>query len=532
MMRGLVEVGKAGSAERRYGEGTMRFVQLLQSIGKPVAITGNTDVEIRDLFYDSRKVEPGGLFFALRGAAVDGHRFLQRAVEAGASALVVEDATDVPPGVPCATVRDARHAMSLMAAAFYGNPTDGVPLVGITGTNGKTTTTYLIESMLEKSGIPTAVLGTINYRFRNTTLPAPNTTPESVDLQATLRQLVNLGARGVVMEVSSHALEQRRVDGCRFDVGIFTNLTRDHLDYHHDMDSYSASKQRFFSELLAPDRVKPSRSAVVNIDDPAGFQFVEVSACPVITYGLAPDARISAWNVVFSTGGISGTLCTPAGETAFSSQLLGRFNLYNILAASSAAFALGVPLQAIQGGISEHGKVEGRLERVENERGVTLLVDYAHTGDALENVLATLSELEHGRIITVFGCGGDRDRGKRPIMGEIAARYSDLAIVTSDNPRTEEPASIIAEVRSGILPLGIREYATSDLSGGFPERGFLSVESRREAIRLAVGLAKPGDIVLIAGKGHEDYQIIGAEKHHFDDREEAARAFREQGAAR
>ncbi|MDD3293986.1 MAG: UDP-N-acetylmuramoyl-L-alanyl-D-glutamate--2,6-diaminopimelate ligase [Geobacteraceae bacterium] len=510
----------------------MRFAQMLQSVREPVTITGNTDVEIVGLFYDSRKVEPGGLFFALRGAAVDGHQYLGRAVAAGAAALVVEDAAGVPAGFPCAVVSDARLAMSLMAASFYGNPTDDIPVVGITGTNGKTTTTYLIESMLEKSGIPAAVLGTINYRFRDTILPAPNTTPESVDLQKTLRQLVNLGARGVVMEVSSHALEQRRVDGCRFDVGIFTNLTQDHLDYHHDMDSYRASKQRLFSQLLLPDGVKPSRAAVLNIDDPAGLEFVRVSSCPVITYGLSPGARITARDVIFSTGGISGTLCTPAGEIHFSSRLLGRFNLYNILSASSAAIALGIPLQAIRDGIAEHGKVQGRLERVENERGVTLLVDYAHTGDALENVLTTLSELEHRRIITVFGCGGDRDRGKRPIMGRIAARCSDLSIVTSDNPRTEEPASIIEEVRAGIIPLGLREYKGAELSGGLGERGFLCVESRREAIRLAVRIAEPGDILLIAGKGHEDYQIIGTEKHHFDDREEAIRAFREQGAVR
>jgi UDP-N-acetylmuramoyl-L-alanyl-D-glutamate--2,6-diaminopimelate ligase len=510
----------------------MRFSELLQTIEETVRITGNTDAEIRGLCYDSRSVESGSLFFALRGVAVDGHRFLHQAVQAGAAALVVEDDTNAPRDVPCATVRDARRAMSLLAAAFYRNPTDGVPVVGITGTNGKTTTTYLIESMLEKSGIPTAVLGTINYRFRDTTLPAPNTTPESVDLQKILRLLVDLGARGVVMEVSSHALEQRRVDGCRFDVGIFTNLTRDHLDYHHDMASYSASKQRFFSELLVPDNVKPIRSAVVNIDDPAGFQFAAAAACPVISYGLAAEAQIGARNVVFTTAGISGTLCTPSGEMDFSSRLLGRFNLYNILAASAAAFALDVPLKAIRAGILEHGKVEGRLERVENGRGVTLLVDYAHTGDALENVLTTLVELEHGRIITVLGCGGDRDRGKRPIMGEIAGRYSDLAIITSDNPRTEDPASIIAEVRAGILSLGIREYAFSDLTRGRAERGFLCVELRREAIRLAVRLAEPGDIVLIAGKGHEDYQIIGTEKHHFDDREEAAQAFREEGVAR
>ena len=510
----------------------MRFSELLQSIGEPVRVTGNTGVEILGLYYDSRKVASGGLFFALRGAAVDGHSFLTQAVRAGAAALVVEDDAGIPEGVTTVTVRDARLAMSRMAAAFYRHPTDGVPLIGITGTNGKTTTTYLLEAMLEKAGIPAAVLGTINYRFRGNVFASPHTTPESVDLQKTLRQLIDLGARAVVMEVSSHALEQRRVDGCRFDAGIFTNLTRDHLDYHHDMDSYLASKQRLFTELLAPDREKPVRHAVVNIDDPMGERIAGSAACPVITYGLIQDAAVSAKDVVFSTSGISGTLRSPEGAVPFSSRLLGRFNLYNILSAAAAAHALGVPLDIISSGIADHGKVEGRLERVENDRQVTVLVDYAHTGDALENVLKTLLELEPRRIITVFGCGGDRDRGKRPIMGEIAGRYSDLAIITSDNPRTEEPAAIIEEVRGGILPLALREYAESDFSTGISEKGFVRIESRREAIRLAARIAGPGDIVLIAGKGHEDYQIIGTEKHHFDDREEAERAFREGGEAR
>jgi len=510
----------------------MRFSELLQSIGEPVRVTGNTDVEIRGLYYDSRKVVSGGLFFALRGAAVDGHSFLHQALRAGASALVVEDDAGIPEGVTTVTVPDARLAMSKMAAAFYRHPTDGVPLIGITGTNGKTTTTYLLESMLEKAGIPAAVLGTINYRFRGNVFSSPHTTPESVDLQKILRQLIDLGARAVVMEVSSHALEQRRVDGCRFDAGIFTNLTRDHLDYHLDMDSYLASKQRLFSELLVPDREKPMRHAVVNIDDPMGERIAGSAACPVVTYGLIQDAAVSAQDVVFSTSGISGTLRTRDGAVPFSSRLLGRFNLYNILSAAAAAYALGVPLDIIGSGIGEHGKVAGRLERVENDRDVTVLVDYAHTGDALENVLKTLLELGPRRIITVFGCGGDRDRGKRPIMGEIAGRYSDLAIITSDNPRTEEPAAIIEEVRGGILPLALREYAESDLSAGMREKGFVRVESRREAIRLAARIAGAGDIVLIAGKGHEDYQIIGTEKHHFDDREEAERAFRVGGGAR
>lgn len=509
----------------------MRFSELLQSIGEPLRVTGDPDAEIRDLYYDSRAVLPGGLFFAVRGSAADGHDFIPQALRAGAAALVVEDDRHVPRGVTCATVSDARLAMSLMAAAFHGHPTAGVPLVGVTGTNGKTTTTYLMESILEKAGMPPAVLGTINYRFGGSVFPSPHTTPESVDLQKTLRALVDLGARAVVMEVSSHALEQRRVDGCRFDVGIFTNLTRDHLDYHGDMESYLASKQRLFSELLAPDREKPVRHAVVNLDDPAGTVIARAASCPVITYGLSAEADVTAVDVTFSTSGITGTLRTPAGAIPFSSGLLGRFNLYNILSVAAASFCLGIPLDVICAGVGEHGKVAGRLERVENDRGVTVLVDYAHTGDAMENVLKTLLELDHRRIITVFGCGGDRDRGKRPIMGEIAGRYSDLAIITSDNPRTEDPAAIIAEVRAGILPLGLREYTPPDLSAAAAEKGFVTVESRREAIRLAARVAGEGDIVLIAGKGHEDYQIIGREKHHFDDREEAALAFRTEGVA-
>jgi UDP-N-acetylmuramoyl-L-alanyl-D-glutamate--2,6-diaminopimelate ligase len=509
----------------------VRFSELLQSIAEPVRVTGATDMEIRGLFYDSRAVIPGGLFFALRGVAVDGHSFLSRAASAGAVAVVVEDDTDLPAGVTAVTVRDARQAMARMAACYFDNPTADVPLIGITGTNGKTTTTYLIESMLAKGGIPSAVLGTINYRFGSTRFESSHTTPESVDLQKMLRQLVDLGAKGVVMEVSSHSLEQKRVDGCLFDVGVFTNLTRDHLDYHHDMESYLESKQRLFSELLVPDRQKPLRYAVVNIDDPAGLTIARSAACPVLTYGLDPGAALSARDVVFSTDGISGILTTPAGESVFSSRLLGRFNLYNILSAAGAAFALGLSLETIRTGIEEHGKVEGRLERVENDRGFTVLVDYAHTGDALENVLQTLEELATARIITVFGCGGDRDRGKRPIMGDVAGRFSNLAIITSDNPRSEEPATIINEVREGLLPLGLREYTLAELSGEIAEKGFLSVESRRDAIRLAIRIARPGDIVLIAGKGHEDYQIIGTEKHHFDDREEAAIALRLSGGA-
>jgi UDP-N-acetylmuramoyl-L-alanyl-D-glutamate--2,6-diaminopimelate ligase len=484
------------------------------------------DQDIQGLYYDSRQVKPGGLFFALKGVASDGRRFIDSAVQAGAIAVVVDEECR-PTGIPYVQVADPRLAMSLMAAAFYGQPTASLPTVGITGTNGKTTTTYLVEGILETCGLPSAVLGTVSYRFRDRIIPAPNTTPESVDLQRILRELVDLGARGVVMEVSSHALDQRRVDGCAFDVGIFTNLTRDHLDYHLDMESYFRSKARLFSELLAADRTTVPGRAVVNVDDPYGPRIAAAAACPVLTYALEGKADVTAKDVSFSVAGISATLHTPVGTIPLRSELMGRFNLYNILAAVSAGIALELPLEGILLGIAQHGKVPGRLEKVENTTGITLLVDYAHTGDALENVLRTLGELKTGRIITVFGCGGDRDRGKRPVMGEIAGEYSDLSVITSDNPRTEDPLLILAEVRAGIVPIGLREYTPGELAAGVSDRGFITVESRREAIRLAVQAARPGDIVLLAGKGHEDYQIIGTEKQHFDDREEAAQAFQE-----
>lgn len=502
----------------------MRLSQLVKTV-TVIAMAGDDDPEITGLYYDSRKVQPGGLFFALKGVASDGFAFVEAAVKAGAVAVVIED-DRTPAGVAWVRVADGRLAMSRLAAAFYASPASGLPVVGITGTNGKTTTTYLLESILEKGGLPAAVLGTVNYRFGNLSIPAPNTTPESVDLQGTLRKLVDAGAKGIVMEVSSHALQQRRVDGCSFDVGVFTNLTRDHLDYHLDMESYLQSKSRLFSELLVPDAQKPMRHAVINTDDEYGRRIAQAAACPVVTYGMESGADIRAENVEFSVSGISCTLITPGGNIALQSKLAGRFNLYNVMAAAGAGIALGLPLNSIKEGLEHHGQVPGRLERVENPLGITVLVDYAHTGDALENVLRTMTELKKGRIITVFGCGGDRDKGKRPIMGAIAGRYSDLSIITSDNPRTEDPAGILAQVREGIASLGIHEYTASE-AATFEAKGFVTIEQRQDAIRLAVKAARPGDIVLLAGKGHEDYQIIGKEKFHFDDREVAAYACRE-----
>ncbi len=508
----------------------MKLSELVQSIDY-VEILNPADPEIGSLCHDSRQAGPGALFFALKGVVTDGHRFLPAAAAKGAAAVVLEDPAQAPPGIPAIRVADGRLAMARMAATFYGDPTAKLPLVGITGTNGKTTTTYLIEAIMAAAGLPPAVLGTISYRFGGTVFESTHTTPESTDLQRSLRALADSGARGFVMEVSSHALEQKRVDGCRFDVGIFSNLTRDHLDYHGTMEQYLEAKVRLFSELLSPDGVKPRRRAAINLDDPNGPVIAARAACPVITFAIGQPADVRPLSFSSTTGGISGVLQTPAGEMGFSSRLLGRFNLSNILAAVAAGVALDLPIEAIRAGIEGHGTVPGRLERVENGREVTCLVDYAHTGDALKNVLETLKEIATGRIITVFGCGGDRDNGKRPIMGRIAAEMSDLAIITSDNPRTEDPATILAQIRAGIVAPDfsgcVREYAVAELAGGFTDKGFTTLADRREAIRLAVGLAQAGDLLLLAGKGHEDYQIIGTTKHHFDDREEAARAFAE-----
>ena len=504
----------------------MKLSQLIESI----IVSGQStpaDPDITGLACDSRKVRPGTLFFALRGSKADGHGFIGLAVEAGAAAVVLEDEAAAPAGIPWVRVSDGREAMAHAAALFNGNPTAARPLIGITGTNGKTTTTYLLEAMMRADGRPAAVLGTIAYRFGGTVIEASHTTPESIDLQAVFAALATAGAASFVMEVSSHALEQKRVDGCCFDVGIFSNLTRDHLDYHGSMENYLQAKQRLFSDLLRPDSIKPRRRAVINMDDASGAAVAAVSACPTVTFGIDYRGDVYPVDVVSSVSGICGTLKTPAGDIPFRSRLLGRFNLSNILAAAAAGIAMELPPDVIRAGIEQHDTVPGRLERVDAPEGVTCLVDYAHTGDALENVLATVRQITAGRIITVFGCGGDRDNGKRPIMGRIAAVYSDLAIVTSDNPRTEDPHRILEQVRSGIVPLGLPEYDAQELRD-IPARGFTVCENRREAIRLAARLATSGDIVLLAGKGHEDYQIIGTVKHHFDDREEAAAAFREQ----
>jgi UDP-N-acetylmuramoyl-L-alanyl-D-glutamate--2,6-diaminopimelate ligase len=494
----------------------MKVSYLLKDIWyKPVGTAA--DPEICAIDYDSRHVRPGSLFFALRGEKADGHDFIEQAALQGAAAVVMERDCPLPPGVAGFVTDNGRRGMSLAAAAFYGDPTAAMTVVGVTGTNGKTTTTYLLESILRAAGKRPAVVGTINYRFGDRVLPSLHTTPESVDLLRTLAEFRDAGADALVMEASSHALEQHRVDGVRFDVAVFTNLTPEHLDYHKDMESYFAGKRRLFALTAAN-----GGRAVVNVDDPYGRQLA-AGIADVLTCGSGAPAAVRPLRASLTMDGIEAEVLTPAGPLTLRSRLLGDYNLHNLLGAVAAGIALGLPPSLIAAALETAPQVPGRLERVENDLGALLLVDYAHTGDALENVLATLAALQPRRIITVFGCGGDRDRKKRPVMGEVVARYSDLAVITSDNPRTEDPLAIIDEIRGGVQRVHPREWSREEASA-VPGKGFVAIADRRLAIAFAVGLLREGDVLLVAGKGHEDYQIIGRERFPFDDREELRRA--------
>jgi UDP-N-acetylmuramoyl-L-alanyl-D-glutamate--2,6-diaminopimelate ligase len=489
----------------------------------PRAVFGPSEADISGLFYDSRQVVPGGAFFALRGAATDGHRYIDQALEKGAGTIVFEEERPLPEGVTGLLVDDSRRAMALAAAVYYGDPTADMTVVGVTGTNGKTTVSYLVESLLRAAGKRPAVLGTVNYRFGGQELPSLHTTPESIELLRTIAEFRRAGADALVLEVSSHALEQHRVDGIRFDVAIFTNLTPEHLDYHGDLESYFASKRRLFFDLGE----NGPRRAVVNVDDPYGKQ-LSGQLKDVLTCGLSAEAVVRPLQSSLSLNGIEARIGFPAGEFDLSSALLGEFNLHNLLCAAGAGLALGIEPATIATGLSQAPPVPGRLEPVANDRGALVLVDYAHTGDALDKVLSTLQGLRPRRLITVFGCGGDRDRAKRPVMGEIAARRSDLVVLTSDNPRTEDPQTILADVRPGLDKVFGGDWSLEEASG-CTGKGYVVVPDRREAIRFAAGLLQAGDLLLVAGKGHEDYQIIGSQRFHFDDREELRRALQEGG---
>jgi UDP-N-acetylmuramoyl-L-alanyl-D-glutamate--2,6-diaminopimelate ligase len=483
---------------------------------------GDLDQEVAGLVYDSRRVAKGDVFFAVPGEQADGHQFVNQAIERGAVAAVVADPAKVPLGVTFVRVPDVRATMGLWAAQYYAQPGHRLKIVGVTGTNGKTTTTYLIESILASAGMEPGVIGTINYRYGGKEMPAHHTTPESLDLHALMAEMAQGGARSVVMEVSSHALVQERVGGVDFDVAVFTNLSRDHLDYHKNMDDYFLAKSRLFTEYLRAS-VKSAKAAVINGNDARGRELLSKAQRAGLTtwsYGSGEEWDIKPLQVHQHVSGQSGKIKVKDRVIEFSSELIGAANLDNILAAVGVGFALRIPPTAIVDGIRKLRSVPGRLQRVENSRGVLVLVDYAHTPDALEKTLAAVRPLTDAKVLTVFGCGGDRDRGKRPLMGEIAARLSDVVVLTSDNPRSEDPHRILREIEAGMQKTGISkiEPPAAERNG---VHGYGVEADRRKAIGLALSWAQAGDVVVIAGKGHEDYQILGAQKIHFDDREVA-----------
>ncbi|MDL2258198.1 UDP-N-acetylmuramoyl-L-alanyl-D-glutamate--2,6-diaminopimelate ligase [Eubacteriales bacterium OttesenSCG-928-K08] len=452
------------------------------------------NVHVQALEYDSRKVSPGCLFFCIVGTFSDGHEFALQAVEKGAAALVVQH--ELPIDIPQIIVENTRIAMAQMAAEFYGHPERDIKLVGVTGTNGKTTTTYMVKAIAERAGQKVGLIGTIHNMIGQRTLETERTTPESVDLFRLLREMRKEDVELVVMEVSSHSLDQHRVHGLEFDVCEFTNLTQDHLDYHKTFENYIAAKKKLFTQ---------SKQAVINIDDPYAQQMMEGLTIPVTTYGIREAADISAADIDITTRGVLFDLEFPGGVTRISIPIPGLFSVFNAMGAVGVALALRIPMEAIKQGLEDMQSVSGRLEPLPTgELGFSVFVDYAHTPDALENVLTTVRGFAQGKIITVFGCGGDRDRAKRPIMGEVAGRHSDMLVVTSDNPRTEDPFTILEAIEEGVK------------KSGTP---YVIVEQRKEAIRYALLYAKPDDIIVVAGKGHENYQEINGVKFHFDDKE-------------
>ena len=477
------------------------------AVDKPLA-GPNGDAPISAIAYDSRRVVPGSAFVALKGMRADGGAFVEQAVQRGAVAVVSESPRPGTIAIPWIAVRDARLALALLADRFFDHPSRRMPVIGVTGTNGKTTTSYLLASILDAAGLRAGMLGTVAYRIGGEDREASRTTPEAPDVQQLLSEMLDRGCRSAVMEVSSHALSLKRVDGMRFAAGVFSNLTRDHLDFHEDMEAYFAAKRRLF-EMLPADA-----PGVINLDDPRGPALVDIARKPV-TYAIAADADVTPGAIEMTLAGLRFDVKTPQGRVRITSRLVGRPNVYNILAAVATAGSIEVPIAAIEAGVSGLSGVPGRFEVVSGADDVTVVVDYAHTDDALRNLLETARPLSAKRIITVFGCGGDRDRSKRPLMGMVAARLSDAVVITSDNPRSEDPGRIIEEIERGI-PAGSQASSRAPIVESVPDRA--------AAIERAVAMAGAGDVVLIAGKGHEKYQQIGDRVLPFDDGEVARAA--------
>lgn len=493
------------------------------------------DPEIASIHYKAQDVKPSGLFVAIPGLTTDGHHFIDEAFLKGASTIVCQksaglprmnhrDGYEVKKDSIIIEVENTRKALAAISSRFYGNPSESLFIIGITGTNGKTTTAFLIESILKKADLNVGVIGTINYHYSGKTYKNPMTTPESLDLQRILADMLKKGITHVVMEASSHGIDLFRIDNCRIDIGVFTNLSQDHLDYHKDMNSYWECKKRLFTENLNSGPKKGRTAAVINCDDAKGKELLSLLTISSLTTGYSNNNMIWPKHFKIDMAGIVGKISTPDGDFEFKSSIVGKHNLENILSATGVGFALNIPLKAIKDGIEEISSIPGRLESIANDSDKFIYVDYAHTPDALENVLNSLKSLTSNRIICVFGCGGDRDKEKRPQMGEIAGRLCDLAIITSDNPRTEMPMEIISRIIQGTIKVSSHEYTPLELATGFNKKGYVVEQDRRKAIRLAIKVSQPGDIVLIAGKGHEDYQIIGNKTVSFDDRDEVRQA--------
>ena len=484
----------------------------LAALLEGATVRGNQDIEITDIVQDSRQASPGAMFVALAGAHVDGHRFIPQVVEKGAVAVITERDIELPQGIEAVLiVKDIDAALKKIVPFFYDYPGQTMRLIGITGTNGKTTSSYLIRAMLRAAGHKVGVIGTIQIMIEEQILPIHNTTPNVVDLQRTLHMMREQGVTHVVMEVSSHALDQNRVAGCEFDTAVFTNLTQDHLDYHKTMENYLAAKTRLFT-LLDEAEKKPGKTAVVNIDDAAAEKLLSaVEKAAKVTCSTKGEAGLKAEQIHVHAGGASFVVKGAFGEMPLNLKITGMFNVYNVLGAIGAGLAEGVAPETVQAALNSFTGVPGRFELVDEGQDFAVIVDYAHTPDGLENILHTAREITEKRIITVFGCGGDRDRTKRPIMGRLAAELSDVVIATSDNPRTEDPAFILEEVEAGVLEkIGTKQHEKEI--------------DRRKAIFRAIEIAEAGDIVVIAGKGHEDYQILKDKTIHFDDREVAREA--------
>lgn len=481
------------------------LAEILQQIEGAEAL-GDTQVSISGITHDSRKVSPGDIYVCITGFKQDGHDYAGAAVQAGAAALVVDRFLNL--NVPQIKVENTRQKVGLIAAAVFGNPAGQLQLVGVTGTNGKTTVTHLIEKIAQAAGQQTGLIGTLGARIGERDLPGSHTTPESTEVQELLSEMVASGVKTAVMEVSSHALDLGRVNGCLFSAAIFTNLSQDHLDYHQNMEEYLKAKSLLFAGMTESRR----QFAVLNADDPSCEYLGQKVPCRVVTYGVDTEADYQAKQIKLSAAGVAFKVSFQDKQIDVFYSTPGKFSVYNALAALAWAIEAGYPTEIIVGTLAGIKGVPGRFQSIRKGQPFQVIVDYAHTPDGLENVLSTAREITSGRLITVFGCGGDRDRTKRPLMGEAAGRWSDILVVTSDNPRTENPDKIIEDILPGLAGIS-----------------YQIIVDRRKAIAHACSIAEPGDTIVIAGKGHEDYQIIGTEKIHFDDREEVGLALKELG---